>query len=150
MTEDGAGEFGPLFFDVVRFWSKRSTPTGDNPIARQGRLVLVVEAVRALTPIGQVTVNSLAQEIGIDQSGASRLVQDAVKEGYLHVAASSNDGRQRQISLTATGLAMLGHAREWQSSMVLSLTSDWSVSERERFAHALQRLLTTSRKNYPT
>jgi DNA-binding MarR family transcriptional regulator len=40
------------------------------------------------------------REIGIYQSGALRLVQDAVKEGYLDVVASAEDGRQRQVTLT--------------------------------------------------
>jgi DNA-binding MarR family transcriptional regulator len=89
------------------------------------------------------------REIGIYQSGASRLVQDAVKEGYLDVVASAEDGRQRQVTLTSSGIAVLQHAREWQSTVFLSLTIDWPVHEREAFASSLEKLLKQSRKDFP-
>jgi hypothetical protein len=44
---------------------------------------------------------------------------------------------------------MLQHAREWQSTVFLSLTIDWPVHEREAFASSLEKLLKQSRKDFP-
>ncbi len=46
--------------------------------------MLVCEAVHSLSERGvAATINAIAHEIGIDQSGASRLVTSATTAGYL-------------------------------------------------------------------
>lgn len=80
MSKTGSGQ---LLFSFVRHWSRRSA-TGDVATAEQGRLLLVLEAVASLIDRGRsATVNAVASEIGIDQSGASRLVKSAVDAGYV-------------------------------------------------------------------
>jgi MarR family transcriptional regulator, organic hydroperoxide resistance regulator len=74
---------GQLLFTFVRHWSRRAA-TGDATVAEQGRLVLVTEAVHALAARAEpATVNAVARELGIDQSGASRLIRSAVEARYL-------------------------------------------------------------------
>ena len=64
---------GQVLFEFVRHWSRRTAPD----IAEQGRLVLVVESVYAVSGRRAATINAVAHEIGIDQSGASRMVKEA-------------------------------------------------------------------------
>lgn len=142
---DRAGDAGPLLFDLVRFWSKRGL-TEQGGVGRQGRLVLVAEAVQASGRHGPVTINTIASEIGIDQSGVSRLVQTGVERGYFAISFSSDDGRQRQVSLTPEGTAMLDQSRAWQSQVFVELTESWSADERASFGKSLQRLLDASRR----
>ncbi|MEV1003697.1 MarR family winged helix-turn-helix transcriptional regulator [Nonomuraea sp. NPDC050202] len=133
-----------MLFAFVRHWSRRPL-AGDHQVAEQGRLVLVTEAVHSLTRRGIVaTVNAVAHEIGIDQSGASRLVKSATEAGYLTMQASDTDGRQRQATLTSSGLAMLDHAHDWQEQVFDRLAEGWSEQQRRNFQQAMTELIDRS------
>jgi DNA-binding MarR family transcriptional regulator len=114
-------------------------------MGEQGRLVLVTEAVHSLSRRGGgVTVNAVADEIGIDQSGASRLVNSAVAAGYLRIRASRTDGRRREVSVTAAGIGMLDDAHQWQEKVFADLTMQWTDQQRSDFRQAMQSLLRRS------
>jgi DNA-binding MarR family transcriptional regulator len=131
---------GQALFAFVRHWSRRSAAE-----AEQGRLVLVTEAVHALAERGIApTVNAVAHEIGIDQSGASRLVTSAASAGYLTMRTSDTDGRRREATVTAAGQAMLAHAREWQEQVFDRLTEGWSEQRRRDFQQAMTDLVERS------
>lgn len=135
---------GQVLFGFVRHWSRRST-TGGPGVAEQGRLVLVSEAVHSLTERGlAATVNAIAYEIGIDQSGTSRLVKSASTAGYLIMAPSTADGRQREASLTPVGRSMLAQAHSWQEDVFDQLTKGWSEKRRRDFQQAMSDLMDQS------
>lgn len=141
MTSPGPGQ---VLFGFVRHWSRRSA-TGDLGVAEQGRLVLVSEAVHSLTERAMAaTINAIASEIGIDQSGASRLVKSTTAAGYLVMVASATDGRQREASLTPTGRAMLVDAHRWQEDVFDQLTKGWSEKRRREFYEAMTDLMDRS------
>ncbi|MGP4102672.1 MarR family winged helix-turn-helix transcriptional regulator [Nonomuraea sp. KM90] len=107
--------------------------------------MLVVEAVHALTQRGvAATVNAVATEIGIDQSGASRLVKSATEAGYLTMHAPDRDGRQRRATLTASGRTMLDQAHDWQERVFDQLTEGWSEQRRRDFQQAMTELIDRS------
>lgn len=135
---------GQVLFAFVRHWSRRS-PAGDHRGAEQGRLVLVTEAVHSLTRRGvAATVNAVAHEIGIDQSGASRLVKGAVAAGHLTMRAPETDGRRRQATVTSSGHALLEQAHEWQEQVFDRLTEGWSQQRRRDFRQAMTDLIDRS------
>ncbi|GAA1690792.1 hypothetical protein GCM10009733_103750 [Nonomuraea maheshkhaliensis] len=135
---------GQALFAFVRYWSRRP-PVGDGEPAEHGRLVLAAEAVHALTLRGAAaTVNAVAQEIGIDQSGASRLVKAAALAGYLAIGASEADGRQRQATLTSAGRTLLDQAHDWQERVFDRLTEGWSERRRREFQQAMTDLIERS------
>ncbi|WP_019545020.1 MarR family winged helix-turn-helix transcriptional regulator [Streptomyces sulphureus] len=141
MTAPGPGQ---ILFAFVRHWSRRP-PTSEGKLAEQGRLVLVTEAAHSLTQRGiAATVNALAHEIGIDQSGASRLVKSATEAEYLTMQASETDGRRRQASVTASGRALLEQAHRWQEEVFGRLTEDWSEQQRRDFQRAMTDLIDRS------
>jgi DNA-binding MarR family transcriptional regulator len=134
---------GQILFHFVRHWARRPVPadTGSD----QGRFVLVCEAVAALGRRGvPATVNAIAHEIGIDQSGASRLIQSVTTAGYVLMAASPADGRRREASLTPGGRSMLNQAHRWQEQIFAQLTTGWSVQERQDFQRAMTNLMERS------
>lgn len=134
---------GQVLFRFVRHWSRRLA-TGDSG-AEQGRLVLVSEAVHSLSQRGVcATVNAIAHEIGIDQSGASRLIKSATAAGYLVMAASAADGRRREASLTPAGRSMLDQAHHWQEEIFAQLTEGWSEKKRRDFQQAMTDLMDRS------
>lgn len=134
---------GQVLFHFVRHWSRRSVAADTG--GEQGRLVLVCEAVYALslraTP---ATVNAIAHEVGIDQSGASRLIKSATAAGFLVMAASATDGRRREASVTPAGASMLDQAHRWQEEIFLHLTEDWSNEQRRDFQRAMANLIERS------
>jgi len=140
MTDPGPGQ---LLFHFVRHWSRRCV-TADKG-GEQGRLVLVCEAVHALGRRGTAaTVNAIAREIGIDQSGASRLVKSAAAAGYLVLTAPATDGRRREAALTAAGRAMLEDAHRWQEEVFAELTAGWSDRRRREFRAGMTELMERS------
>ncbi|GLY16866.1 MarR family winged helix-turn-helix transcriptional regulator [Kineosporia rhizophila] len=140
MTGPGPGQ---TLFGFVRHWSRRSAQA--ESVAEQGRLVLVSEAVHSLAERGQpATVNAVAYEIGIDQSGASRLVRNAESAGYLRLSPAAGDGRRREASLTAAGLSLLDQAHHWQEEIFAQLTAGWSEQKRNDFQQAMTELVKRS------
>ncbi|GAB3735454.1 MarR family winged helix-turn-helix transcriptional regulator [Amycolatopsis oliviviridis] len=139
MSDPGPGQ---ALFAFVRHWARRST-AGD--LADQGRLVLVGEAVHSLA--GRevpATVNAIAREVGIDQSGVSRLIKAAVEAGYLSMESSRTDARRREVSLTPAGLVMLDQAHRWQEEVFYQLTVGWSERRRRDFRQAMGDLIDRS------
>ncbi|MGH3499483.1 MAG: MarR family winged helix-turn-helix transcriptional regulator [Nocardioidaceae bacterium] len=135
---------GQILFTFVRHWSRRSSDREHKP-AEQGRLVLVTEAVHFLMQRSiAATVNAVAHEVGIDQSGASRLVKSATEAGYLTMQASEGDGRRRQATVTPSGHAMLEQAHDWQEHVFDLLTEGWSEQRRHEFQQAMTDLIDRS------
>ncbi|WP_353810453.1 MarR family winged helix-turn-helix transcriptional regulator [Agromyces sp. SYSU T00194] len=118
---------------------------GDASIAEQGRLVLATEAVAALVGREEpATVNAVADEIGIDQSGASRLVKSAVDAGYVTLVTNPTDGRRREVAVTPRGRAVLRQAHAWQERVFDELTTGWTHQRRVDFQTAMADLIARS------
>jgi DNA-binding MarR family transcriptional regulator len=132
---------GQVLFAFVRHWSRRSSDAG----TEQGRLVLVTEAVHALERRGiAATVNAVGDEIGIDQSGASRLVRAATAAGLLAMRAPDHDGRRRHATVTPAGHTLLADAHEWQERVFDRLAEGWSPQRRRDFQQAMVDLIDRS------
>lgn len=140
MNSQGPGQ---VLFHFVRHWASR--PVAADVGGERGRLVTVCEAVYSLCQRGtSTTVNAIAHEVGIDQSGASRLIKSAKSAGYLAMAASPSDGRQREASLTPAGLSMLEQAHRWQEDVFAQLTTTWNDKRRRDFYAAMRELMDSS------
>ncbi len=137
----GSGGPGQVLFRFVRHWSRRGTWAAT---ADRGRDVWVTEAVHAVSGQGDVTINDVAAELGIDQSGASRMITHAAARGYLVVAPSPADARRRSVAITPAGRELLAHAHAWQEQAFARLTADWTARERAEFHRAMTRLIERS------
>lgn len=136
--------YGQSLFTFVRHWSRRWSDTGDSARAERGRTVLAVETVHVIQVRGDVTVNAVAIELGLNQSNASRLLAHATTAGYLETAQSSTDRRQRTITLTSEGQLLLDAAHAWQDAAFATLTTDWTATERAEFSRGMRRLVARS------
>ena len=117
---------GQVLFAFVRFWSRRWTGAGLGVDAERGRDVMVAEAVRALSQTRTpVSVNDIAHELGVDQSGASRMVARAERLNLLTRQAPGRVGQRSSIAVTAAGEDLLRQAHAWQDAVFRSLTADW-------------------------
>ncbi|WP_236567275.1 MarR family winged helix-turn-helix transcriptional regulator [Nocardia sp. CY41] len=103
--------------------------------------IQVVEAVAAaLRSDAEATVTDVAEQLGLDHSGASRMVRDAVAAGYLSRDASTHDRRRVVLQLTGSGQELLAASHDWQRQCFAQLTATWSEGDRHRFAVYLHRL----------
>lgn len=117
--------------------------------SQHGRMAMVVEAVHNAKARGEVTINDVADELGIDQSGASRLVSQAITAGLIKREKSALDGRSRQCSITPAGEQLLAAARKWQEDVYNRLTTDWSSTEKTQFANAMERIIIAAKSDLP-
>ena len=142
---DASPDGGPALFRLVRFWSRRWARGvahamevdvgGDAAVGH----VLTVDAVAASAAPG-ATIGDVARLLGLDRSGASRMVAAAEASGFLERRRSESDARVTRVRLTAEGDALIAAAEEWQRLAFADLTADWADEDRERFAGYLQRL----------
>jgi DNA-binding MarR family transcriptional regulator len=134
MTERNGG---PALFRLVRFWSRRWTSQAAASTTGDVGHILVVEAVHGA---GEATVNAVAHQLGLDHSGASRMVRAAAEAGYLVRAESEQDRRRVLLRLTDKGQDLLAGARDWQNRMFDELTETWPEHDRAQFAGYLRKL----------
>jgi DNA-binding MarR family transcriptional regulator len=134
---------GPALFRLVRFWSRRwarGVAVGAGDTATVAQHVLTVDAVNACADVDGSSVGHVARQLGIDHSGASRMVAAATASGYLESARSTADARRSVLRLTPAGKDLLDHALRWQREAFTELTAGWDDRDRARFARYLQRL----------
>jgi DNA-binding MarR family transcriptional regulator len=141
VTDEAPGG-GPALFRLVRFWSRRwPLRVSEELTGEQRRLqdIQVLEAVDA-APGAEVSVADVAHQLGIDRSGASRFVADAVEHGYLRRAAAAGDARRAVLTVTPAGRELLDGARAWQERVFAELTAHWPAADAAAFARHLRRL----------
>lgn len=135
---------GPALFRLVRFWARRWARGVAAEVGAGGSLpqhVLVVDAVDALhREHAGPTVGDVAGQLGLDRSGASRIVTAATDQGYLEQRRGPDDARRNLLTLTPAGHTLLTQSHQWQRATFLELTASWSTSDRRRFAGYLERL----------
>lgn len=139
-AEREAADGGPALFRLVRFWSRRWTGQAAEELTGEPRHVQHILVVEAVHTTGEANVATVAHQLGLDHSGASRMVRDAVAAGYLVRAASAHDRRSASLRLTGEGRALLDGSRAWQRRAFAQLTAGWQEEDRRRFAGYLERL----------
>lgn len=102
------------------------------------RHVEVLTAVAAGGP--EPTIADVAHQLGIDRSGASRLVRDAADAGLLDRLTADPDRRRAAIHATPAGRELLDAALDWQRAAFVELTASWEAADRACFAGYLHRL----------
>ncbi|MCM6775432.1 MarR family transcriptional regulator [Nocardia sp. CDC159] len=139
---------GPALFRLVRFWSRRwssqaltrVTRESDGELRRVAHIQVVEAVAAALRTGGEAAVTDIAEQLGLDHSGASRMVRDALAAGYLARGDSAHDRRRVVVQLTSSGHDLLAAARDWQHRCFDQLTATWNEHDRRQFAVYLRRL----------
>ncbi|WP_218007652.1 MarR family winged helix-turn-helix transcriptional regulator [Nocardia vinacea] len=88
----------------------------------------------------QATVSTVADQLGLDHSGASRMVRDAVAAGYLTRVDSAHDRRRVVLKLTDNGRDLLAGSCDWQRRCFDQPTTSWHERDHRQSAAYLQRL----------
>ena len=133
---------GQALFAFVRFWSRRWTGAGLGADAQRGRDVMVVDVVQALTELRRPTsINEVARELGLDQSGASRMVAGAERRGYVTRRAPDRIGATSSLATTAAGDELMRHAHAWQDEVLRTLTAGWPDEDVGKLVTLMDRLV---------
>lgn len=140
-----AADGGPALFRLVRFWSRRWTMRASEELTGQMRHVQHILVAEAVDTTGnrpeEATISTVAHQLGLDHSGASRMVRDAVAAGYLTRVRSERDRRRACLQLTPNGHDLLTGSHRWQRRVFDELTITWHQPDRQQFAAYLQRLV---------
>lgn len=125
-------------FQLGRLFGRMAMPAASTAFPHSVELsrILIVQAVEAIhnRAAQPATVGAIGQHLAIDPSTASRLVAEAIKDGYLLRSASPEDGRRVYLALSDTGRMLAYHARIYQQDVFRQVTRDWTEAERTAFA----------------
>lgn len=134
---------GVALFRLVRFWSRRwaQAPGMEDPEGEGHVLhVMVLEAIASGESDGEPSISTVAAQLGVDHSVASRMVARSVAAGFVRKAPSPRDARRTVLRPTPAGDELLEAARVWQEEVFAELTAGWEREDAERLAGYLQRL----------
>lgn len=100
------------------------------------RTIFAIDALNSST----TSVSDVAAELEVDASTASRLVENAVSNGYAERNPSSVDRRKSVLKLTTKGRNMLVNARAGREHLLSEVTANWTINDVELLATLLNRL----------
>ncbi|MET8775023.1 MarR family winged helix-turn-helix transcriptional regulator [Nocardia sp. NPDC004654] len=101
----------------------------------------VFRVLDAVSSLEDATVGALAPALGVDQPRASRLVAQAVSEGWLERVADQHDGRRAVLRPTALGDRILSEAHRRRATATAAAMADWTERERAEFTRLLSRFV---------
>ncbi len=134
-------------FRLVRHWARQWAPdvverfAADAPPAWTVPNLFVIQAIDGAAA-EEVTVADVAHQLGIDRSVASRMVGEAVRDGFVTRSTSTRDARRAVLTLTDAAKEFLEVSRAHQRQAFETLVGHWAKEDQERFAAYLNRLAT--------
>lgn len=129
-------------FRLRRIWARplRTRRLGDPQRPVHMSNVMVVRAVyRLCGEVPEVTVGAVAEQLDVDPSTASRLVNDAIGAGFVEREESEVDARRARLLLSPRGLRVLQVVVRSRRTYLDELIADWDEADRELFAGLLTR-----------
>ncbi len=127
-----------------RSWTRRSLQRRTAGVGGvEAAAFQVLDAIEGATGSGGVmTVNGVADALGVDQPRASRLVAGVVEAGLVRRGADPGDGRRSVLTLTGRGARVLAEGHRTRRAAVEAALAGWSGKDRETFARLLQAYVT--------
>ena len=140
--DDSLSEVGPALLRLYRLWGRnkmQAMPPIDTSLSRKDlNRALIVELVEEGALSGaEISVGTLADQLDVDPSAASRMVSDTIKAGYLRRAPSQADARRALLELTDPGRELLNRFRDHQRAVFEQITQDWAPHDQHEFARLL-------------
>ncbi|WP_433242262.1 MarR family winged helix-turn-helix transcriptional regulator [Streptosporangium sp. CA-135522] len=129
-------------FRLRRIWARplRARKLGDPQRPVQLSNVMVVHAVHKLSlDVPEVTVGAVAEQLDVDPSTASRLVNDAIGARFVEREESAVDARRARLVLSERGRRVLEVVVRHRRTYLDGLIADWDRTDREAFARLLSR-----------
>ncbi|MGC9670091.1 MarR family winged helix-turn-helix transcriptional regulator [Planosporangium sp. 12N6] len=128
-------QFGLFFRRAERFYQSISFDTSGPALERAAYGVL-----GRIATGGPERLSTLAGELCVDMSTASRQVAALETAGLVRKAPDPTDRRASLIEITLTGAKVLAAHRERWLGALKQLMADWTPAERREFARLFARL----------
>jgi DNA-binding MarR family transcriptional regulator len=135
---------GDAMMGLGRQWAAVSSQLSRLGIDKTSMILL-----SALTTIGPVRSNALAEAVYSDPSTISRQVAALVKDGLIERRADPADGRASLLAVTGKGRELLEARHRQRSRALAGMLAHWPVEDRERFIELLERFLVVHERNIP-
>ncbi len=101
----------------------------------------IVRAINDLSAAGALpSVREVADRLVMEQSNASRAVDQAVEHGLVSKAQSSQDGRRLELELTSSGRAAVAELDARREAVNADLLRDWRPEDLADLSRLLERL----------
>ncbi|MBW3606140.1 MAG: winged helix DNA-binding protein [Actinobacteria bacterium] len=85
------------------------------------------------------TPGAVAEQLSVNESTASRLVDATVRAGLIDRGRSEHDARRVVLALTEQGRQLCDRALRYRLEYLSDLLDDWSPDDRAAFARLLGR-----------
>ncbi len=103
---------------------------------------IVVDVIESAIEAGEIaTVGSVARELAIDPSRASRLVAAAVRTGHVRRVSVQDEGRSAKLEVTNRGRIGLEAVRKFRAGVFAEAMQGWTSGDCVDFARLLQRFI---------
>jgi DNA-binding MarR family transcriptional regulator len=140
--DDPLSEVGPALLRLYRLWGRAKMqavpPVGLSLSRKDLTRALIVGLVEEGARSGEeISVGTLADQLDVDPSAASRMVSDTIQAGYLRRALSQADARRALLELTDPGRELLNRYRDHQRAVFELITQDWTPRDQREFARLL-------------
>ncbi|OLP45544.1 MarR family transcriptional regulator [Rhizobium oryziradicis] len=89
----------------------------------------------------EVTVGSIAEQMRIDPSRASRIVADLVRQGMLQRGVSQQDARRAIVTLTKRGKELNAHFERVRREVLGHTLEGWSLEDIRQFEQLFDRFI---------
>jgi DNA-binding MarR family transcriptional regulator len=151
MSEDAVAAIEQAMVAMRRSWSRRSLQrraAAARPAGGGGREAgataeaAAFQVLDAIESSGPLTVNGVADALGVDQPRASRLAARAVDAGLVRRGADPDDGRRSILALTPRGARVLADGHRTRRAAVEAALAGWPDQDRETFARLLRAYVT--------
>lgn len=129
------------FLRLRRLWSaSRHQIQDDGVTSVELSSLLVVEAcARKVSARAEANVSDVAFLADVTSSTATRLVDAAVRAGFLQRQRSAYSGRRTALVLTPAGEALRARAVTARRSWLAAQLESWSTDDVKKFGQLLQR-----------
>ena len=94
-----------------------------------------------LARLGPLPAARLAEEVGIDRSGASRYADRLQVAGLLERSPDPQDRRSVLLCLTSAGTELVGHLREVLAGHLGQVISGWPAGQAEALIEGIELLI---------
>jgi DNA-binding MarR family transcriptional regulator len=129
---------------LSRQWTAVASQLAKLGIDRTSMILL-----HALTAMGPMRSNALAEAVFSDPSTISRQVAGLVKDGLIERRADPADGRASLLAVTEKGHQLLETRKRQKSSSIARFLAHWPEADRERFAELLERFVSDHERHIP-
>jgi DNA-binding MarR family transcriptional regulator len=139
-----AARLGDAMIGLNRQWAAVASQLAKLGIDKTAMVLL-----GALTGIGPVRSNALAEAVYSDPSTISRQVAALVRDGLIERRADPDDGRASLLAVTDKGRQLVETRHRQKSCSIARMIAHWPADDREQFAELLERFVADHERNIP-